>query len=544
MRRRDFITAAGKGAAGIAIGTAMSCGDKSGESALPSSEGRVMAGEPTNLLFIMTDQQRFDAMSCAGNSVLRTPNLDRLASQGARFTLAHSHCPVCAPDRATILTGRTIESTLMRTNEMLRVIKPHQGIGKLQTFDEVLASAGYHCEFHGKFHVAGFKGDCYARNTFQPAAYREYMDANVPKRRARKGELLDGFHKRPYRPNPLDTRWGLDPGAKLRDSRGREVRLTQPDNHGEILFAAEHSVTAFQARSAIEAIRRSAAAGKPFSVTCSFHYPHAPMLPTAPYYGMYPVEEMTPPPSISDPMKNNPYARANHRHRLPKYREPEKIKYMISEYYGLVREIDDWGGKILAALEETGQAKNTLVVFTSDHGEMLGDHGMREKNIFLEGSVRVPLMMRLPGRIRPGTVVGDPVGHLDMFATVLDYLGVKAPASDGKSLRGLVEGRGRRECAVAEWNYNSDGTRDNTPNFMVRTREWKFIFCRTERHKIIDCLFNLQDDPHEMQNLIGRNPDKARHRDVAERMKKLLLGYMEEVRHPKIDEVARKPAVV
>jgi arylsulfatase A-like enzyme len=270
MRRRDFIRAAGTGAAGIAIGAGMSL----------SEDGPAEAKAPTNLLFIMTDQQRFDAMSCAGNSVLRTPNLDRLASEGARFTLANSHCPVCAPDRATILTGRTIEGTLMRTNEMLRIIKPHQGIGKLETFDEVLAARGYHCEFHGKFHVPEFKKGCYARNTFQLAAYREYMDANVPKRRAREGELLDGFHKRPYRPNPLDTRWGLEPGAKLRDSRGREVRLTQPDNHGEMLFAAEHSVTAFQARSAIEAIKRSAATGKPFSITCSFHYPHAPMLPT------------------------------------------------------------------------------------------------------------------------------------------------------------------------------------------------------------------------------------------------------------------------
>ncbi len=168
MRRRDFIKAAGTGAAGVAIGAGMSL----------SEGGRAEARAPTSLLFIMTDQQRFDAMSCAGNLVLRTPNLDRLAAEGARFTLCNSHCPVCAPDRATILTGRTIERTLMRTNEMLRVIKPHQGIGKLETFDEVLASAGYHCEFHGKFHVAEFKADCYAQSTFQPKAYRAYLEAN------------------------------------------------------------------------------------------------------------------------------------------------------------------------------------------------------------------------------------------------------------------------------------------------------------------------------------------------------------------------------
>ena len=147
-------------------------------------------------------------------------------------------------------------------------------------------------------------------------------------------------------------------------------------------------------------------------------------------------------------------------------------------------------------------------------------------------------------QLSPGTVVDDPVGHIDLFATVLDYLGVDAPASHGRSLRGLVDGKGGRECAVAEWNYNADGTRDDTPNFMVRTRGWKFIFCRTERHKIIDCLFNLEDDPHEMTNLIGLNPDKVRYRDVAERMKKLLMAYMEEVRHPFLDDVSRKPAVV
>ena len=164
------------------------------------------------------------------------------------------------------------------------------------------------------------------------------------------------------------------------------------------------------------------------------------MLIPEPYYGMYPVEDMIPPVSINDPMNNSPYVNSNSRQSRTEYADPEKIKYMISEYYGIITEIDDWVGKILDKLDSLGLADQTLVIFTSDHGEMLGAHGMREKNIFYEESAHIPLLIRFPGEVQAETTVDGYVSLVDLFPTILDYLEVPEKESDGKSLRGLIEG--------------------------------------------------------------------------------------------------------
>ncbi|RMD74680.1 MAG: hypothetical protein D6820_16255 [Lentisphaerae bacterium] len=502
------------------------------------------AAKPANLLLIMADQLRFDVLSCAGHPMVRTPNLDRLAAEGAFFFNCNSHCPVCAPDRASILTGRGIEKTLMRTNEMLEHLPEDEGIGRLPTFDEILAEAGYTATFWGKFHVPGFKAACYRNGADVPffhEHYCDYLDANLPRREPEDGEYLDRFTGRPYRPVPIDYHC-LD--EAMTAERRRRNRITQPDHHGHLCFDASHSVTAFQARQAIAAIEQAASgASRPFSITCSFHSPHAPMLPSPPFATLFDPQAVPLPPSLEDPMANNPYIHANNRPHLPEYRDPNLIRYMIANYYALVVEIDYWVGEILAALERNGFAEDTLVIFTSDHGEMLGDHGMREKNIFLEGSVHVPLLIRFPGRISPGSRITAPVSHLDLFPTILDYLGFAVPESDGLSLRSVIEGTTRRDYIVSEWNYANDGRRDDVPNFMVRTERWKYILCRNPEHDVVDCLFDLENDPHEMNNLIGRNPDRYAYRDIAEAMKQRLMDYLESTRHPLLAEVAACPAV-
>jgi len=126
--------------------------------------------------------------------------------------------------------------------------------------------------------------------------------------------------------------------------------------------------------------------------------------------------------AVSDDMENSPYKTANSRLKNPEYADPEKIKYMISNYYGLVKEIDDWVGKILDKVDELGLADNTMVIFTSDHGEMLGAHGMREKNVFYEESSHIPLLMRFPDEINPATNVGGYISLVDLFPTILYYL--------------------------------------------------------------------------------------------------------------------------
>lgn len=250
---------------------------------------------------------------------------------------------------------------------------------------------------------------------------------------------------------------------------------------------------------------------------------------------------MIPPVSISDPMDNTPYIHENGRSKLPQYADPEKIKYMIANYYAFVKEIDVWVGKILDKVDDLGLAEDTLIIFTSDHGEMLGAHGMREKNVFYEESVRIPLLMRFPGRIRAGSVVDAPVSQINLYSTIQDYLGSEKHESDGETLRRFIEKQSKEKdpYAVSEWNWRGPVQ----PNLMVRTREWKYFIPNTADSKVMNVLYDLKNDPLEMNNLIGKNPDKEKSRKQAEYMKSLLVEWLKKTNSPHLAEVMKRDAV-
>ncbi len=197
---------------------------------------------------------------------------------------------------------------------------------------------------------------------------------------------------------------------------------------------------------------------------------------------------------------------------------------MISNYYGLVKEIDDWVGKILDKLDEHGLTNKTMVIFTSDHGEMLGAHGMREKNVFYEESSHIPLMIRFPGEINRGTVVDGYISLADLFPTILDYLKIKKHPSDGKSLRGLIEGTDLEhgKYVVTEWDYRGDVA----PNYMIVKDGWKLIIPYSKSSRVINAMYNLNDDPFEMNNLIGKNPNRKEYKLQAEELRGCLLEWL------------------
>lgn len=485
----------------------------------------------TNVLLIITDQQRWDALSIAGNEYLSTPNLDRLANEGAYFRNAYTQNAVCAPARASILTGHTVEHTGINDNKKTYDV-PDDGLMPMPTLDEILSyQHGYVSEYYGKWHSLTSRADVYqnpVRETNRGDSifgrkgmklhYQEYLGRVFPYREPKGNELLDTFSNRPYRPSPMDRKYG----SVYQGNKKKYTGTLQPDAQGVSVIPANYSITAYQARSAIDALERRK--NEPFSLTVSFHYPHAPMLPSARYYEKFSPQTMPVPSSISDAMTDSPYHNGNRRLLLTEYADKEKIQYMTAAYYALVTELDDWIGEILLKLDELGLSENTLVVFTSDHGEMLGAHGMREKNVFYEESARVPLIIRLPNKIKPNTVVEGYVSNMDIFPTVLDYLEAGDYASDGQSLRGLISGENEEhgQYVVTEWDFNGDFD----PNYMVVEGGWKLMMPYTKESKVPNAMYNLNDDPHELHNLLAKAADRSTFKVQAQQLKGRLLQWL------------------
>lgn len=197
--------------------------------------------------------------------------------------------------------------------------------------------------------------------------------------------------------------------------------------------------------------------------------------------------EISVPASLNESGNNSPYIDRSAKER-PGYRDAQNIQQMTSIYYGMVSEVDDWVGRILRRLDELGLAQNTLVIFTSDHGEQLGEHGLHGKFVFHEGSVHVPLLMRLPDIIPAGTVVPALTSHIDLFPTILDYLDRPGHKSEGRNLRPLIGGRekGEQRIAVSEWPSNA------IPGFMLRAGRWKLLYGRSADANSLDALYDLQ----------------------------------------------------
>jgi arylsulfatase A-like enzyme len=239
------------------------------------------------------------------------------------------------------------------------------------------------------------------------------------------------------------------------------------------------------------------------------------------------------PKTISDKMLGNPYIKSNGRLTATEYADSAKIGYMIANYYALVTEIDDWIGKIIGKLEELKLRDNTMIIFMSDHGEMMGAHGMREKNVMLEESVRVPLIINYPGKIA-GRKIETPVSLINIFPTIMDYVGIKAE-SDSYSLMNLANGKAAKtDFVVSEWNWPNQ----DVPNLMVRTKEWKLLISRYNKKKNVDALFDLKNDPNELNNLLYSN--KVANLKTAEELKTKLVDYLESVKYPYLEEVKQR----
>jgi arylsulfatase len=446
-----------------------------------------------NILWICTDQQRYDTIAALGNDLIRTPNIDRLVRNGVAFTHAYCQSTVCAPSRASFLTGRYPRTTGCRQNG--------QSIPKRERLiSRILADRGYTCGLAGKLHLASAS------------------DGKVEERTDDGYEVFHwSHHPQPDWPENAYSQWLAKQGTSW-----DELYTGPGTSYVKEGIPAEFHQTTWCTEMTIDFIRQHQDKTWMFSFNC--FDPHHPFDPPKEYLDRYDPNAMPLPRFQPGELDNKPvYQRLDHQwaHDEPGYfhvaaMTDDDRRQVTAAYYAMIELIDDQVGRMLAALEQTGQLENTIVIFMSDHGEMLGDHGLYLKGPhFYEEAVRCPLIISWPGKFEQDLRCEGLVELVDLVPTLLDSAGIAIePAIQGRSLapilRGEAEPDHHRDYVYCEY-YNA-WTHKRSYGTMMRTADKKIVVY----HGIDDGEFyDLDNDPGEIENL-------WRSREHAEVREKLL----------------------
>ena len=469
---------------------------------------------PVNLLILMTDQHRSDALGCAGNSVVKTPNLDRLAAGGTRFVNSFCVVPYCSPTRAAIVMGRYPSSFGLGMN-IDRGTKTfeHRLREPCETYLHHLAALGYHCHQLGKWHV----GDPAELTCFPNALDDESLPGRqYNQRRRNAGDACYDAGPRPGETEFVKAHGGVYLREAVSEAHRRFVaELLRKGGQdvgiiGRQLLKPEYAYESVLADYCIELLKRHR--DEPFAITYSVSPPHAENVVPAPFYDMYDPLKLPLPATWTDHpaiWQTAFSARMGAIYGEAGFREYERC------YYGQVSMMDSCMGRILQALDDLGLAERTLVIFTSDHGNILGQHGMMDKAVeaFYDDLMRVPLIVRLPGRIPAGKTCDATAASVDLAPTILDYLGGAPLAkSHGRSLRPFLDG-------AADDGRLAFGERQdpNTPRAsrVIRTRKWKLCLYAQDGKRL---LYDLQSDPGECRNLAGDPAMAPQIRELSEKL--------------------------
>lgn len=475
MNRRDFLKAMGFGTATLAIS---GCSSASG-----GRSGSVTKAKRPNLIYLFADQLRYLSVGYAGDEKARTPNLDRLASQGVNFCNAVSTMPVCAAYRASLFTGKYPTTTGMVINE-LRMNTNHE------CFGHSLTRAGYETGYIGKWHL-------YAN---QLGHHYEVKNSFVPPGPDRLG--FDGYWAAyNFHHNYYNAYYHTDSPEKIFYDKG----VYEPDAQTEL---------------AVDFLAGAAGKKRPFALFVSWGTPHDPWqrdnVPEK-YVDMFKDVKFPNPSNYT--AENDKYA--DNWGRL----SPEQRKSLAQWrrfYYAMTANLDWNVGRLLKAVEKAGVSDNTIIVFTSDHGEMFGAHGRRAKNIFYEEAARIPFLVRWPEHIPAGTVSDVCLGTVDIMPTILSLMEVAVPRD--------VEGMDLSHCALGKKGPEPEAA------FLQNTgacaawkngHEWRAL--RDKRYTYAkyrvdgaELLFDNESDPYQMKNLAG----ERRHRDTIARFRKMLAEKM------------------
>lgn len=485
---------------------------------------------PKNVLFIMCDQLRWDYLSCTGHPHLHTPHIDGLARRGVLFDRAYVQSPICGPSRMSFYTGRYVSSHGSTWNNIpLKV-------GEM-TLGDHLRPLGVRAALCGKTHMTadvegmrrlGLSPDSEIGVLVSECGFEPF-------------EREDGLH--PDGPRyPRNTAYDIH--MKERgwpdDNPWQSVANSAEDADGNILsgwfldnadkparVADEDSETPYITGRAMDFIRE--AGDTPWCLHLSYIKPHWPYIVPPPYHKMYgPETHLAPVRSEAEKVDPHPVYGAFMQERVSRaFCDDTARTRVLTAYMGLIKQLDDQIGRLMEFVEEQGIAEDTMIVFTSDHGDYLGDHWMGEKELFHDASARIPLIVVDPSpeaNATRGLKSSALIEAIDVVPTILDYFGGASVPHiiEGRSLRPILHGQADnvRDIVVSEYDYSMRDVRrrlgvdvKDAKLTMLFDGRWKYIFAEGFR----PMLFDVATDPDEFTDL-GTDPDFFEERARLERL--------------------------
>ncbi|MFO7946271.1 MAG: sulfatase-like hydrolase/transferase [Armatimonadota bacterium] len=450
-----------------------------------------MADRP-NILLIMSDQHSPHVLGCAGDEIVRTPNLDALADRGVRFENAYCSCPLCVPSRMGFLTSRHCQDISVWTNSCILA-------SDIPTFVHSVGAAGYDTVLGGRMH---FKGPD-QRHGFHERLVGDISGANA----------------------------GIPPGSSSQEYPA--IELSGPGR------------TSYQCydRAVLEGCqewlgdRADSGTDTPFMMVAGFILPHCPFIAPEDLYDYY--YDRVELPQVPDGYLDNPHPAMKYwRHRRGIEDVPEEeMRRASAAYYGLVEMFDSTVGGLVESLEEAGYGDDTIVIYCSDHGESLGENAMWWKSSFYEASAGVPLIVSAPGQFREGVTRSEVVSLLDLAPTLIEMTGADPlPEMDGDSLLPLLQDRPVhwRNTAMSEFSASFRG---DPHARMIRSGPWKLM----QYYEHEPMLFNLDEDPNEFYD---RGTDPAYAHIVRELQQQVTGGWDPEGAQAAVERIRREGTVI
>ena len=445
-----------------------------------------------NVLFIISDDLTATAVSSYGNKVCKTPNIDKLASEGVRYTKAYCQYPVCGPSRASFMSGYYPHATTT-----FGYVSGRENIGdERNTWSQLFKENGYFTARVSKIFHMGISKDIVNGSDGQddPASWNEKYNSKGPEWQTKgEAELVQG-----------------NPDGKIKRKHGNVMQIVKAD--GDDLIHSDGKT----ARKASELIRKHK--NEKFFLAVGLIRPHVPFIAPKSYFDPYPFAKIILPKKVEGDWDDIPKRGINYVTSVNGKMSIEQQQKAVAAYYASVSFMDEQVGKVLKTLKEEGLEDNTIVIFTSDHGFHLGEHDFWMKVSLHEESARVPLIIKVPGK-KPA-VCNSFVELIDMYPTVAELAGLNySEHIQGKSLVKTLDNP-KQEVRDMAFSVSQGGR-----TFLLRTVKWAYIQYDEDAKSGIE-LFNMESDPKQYTNL-AYNPEYS---EIVDEFQQKLKDKLEEVR--------------